>query len=162
MNQMGEDRVERLKALEPATVMSGFRSGAISRRDLSKLFAALGLTSALGSVLAQESARGQSNELTMVIWEGYAAPAFAEKFEEENDATINATPMSSSDDAFARLQAGGGSNFDLVSASNDVSQRLIDAGLVQAIDPTRLTNYDDLYEQFQYPSYITKDDELYG
>jgi spermidine/putrescine-binding protein len=98
----------------------------------------------------------------MVIWEGYAAPAFAEKFEEENDATINATPMSSSDDAFARLQAGGGSNFDLVSASNDVSQRLIDAGLVQAIDPTRLTNFDDLYEQFQYPSYITKDDELYG
>ena len=162
MDQPGNNQVERLMELEPAAVMDGYRSGTVSRRDLSKLFAALGLTSALGPVLGQESARGQSNELTMVIWEGYAAPAFAEKFEEENDATINATPMSSSDDAFARLQAGGGSNFDLVSASNDVSQRLIDAGLVQAIDPTRLTNFDDLYEQFQYPSYITKDGELYG
>jgi spermidine/putrescine-binding protein len=162
MNQRDDERIERLMQLEPAVVMASFRSGRISRRDLSKLFAALGLTSALGPVLGQESARGQSNELAMVIWEGYAAPAFADKFEEENDATINATPMSSSDDAFARLQAGGGSNFDLVSASNDVSQRLIDAGLVQPIDPTRLTNFDDLYEQFQNPAYITKDGELYG
>jgi putative spermidine/putrescine transport system substrate-binding protein/spermidine/putrescine transport system substrate-binding protein len=162
MNQAGEDRIERLMEIEPAAVMDGFRSGRISRRDLSKLFAALGLTSALGPIVGQETVRGQSNELTMVIWEGYADPSFAAKFEEENDATINATPMSSSDDAFARLQAGGGSNFDLVSASNDVSQRLIDAGLVQPIDPTRLTNYDDLYEQFQNPPYITKDGELYG
>ena len=162
MNQAGEDRIERLMEMEPAAVMDGFRSGRISRRDLSKLFAALGLTSALGPIVGQETVRGQSNELTMVIWEGYADPSFAAKFEEENDATINATPMSSSDDAFARLQAGGGSNFDLVSASNDVSQRLIDAGLVQPIDPTRLTNYNDLYEQFQNPPYITKDGELYG
>ena len=162
MNQAGEDRIERLLEMEPAAVMDGFGSGRISRRDLSKLFAALGLTSALGPIVGQETVRGQSNELTMVIWEGYADPSFAAKFEEENDATINATPMSSSDDAFARLQAGGGSNFDLVSASNDVSQRLIDAGLVQPIDPTRLTNYNDLYEQFQNPPYITKDGELYG
>ena len=28
--------------MEPAAVMAGFRSGTISRRDLSKLFAALG------------------------------------------------------------------------------------------------------------------------
>jgi spermidine/putrescine-binding protein len=162
MHQTDENHIERLMELEPATVMAGFRSGTISRRDLSKLFAALGLTAALGSVLGQETVRGQSNELTMVIWEGYADPSFAAKFEEENDATINATPMSSSDDAFARLQAGGGSTFDLVSASNDVSQRLIDAGLVQPIDPSRLTNFDDLYEQFQNPPYITKDGELYG
>jgi spermidine/putrescine-binding protein len=162
MLQDPEYRVEDLMEMEPAAVMAGYRSGNISRRDLGKLFAAMGLTAALGAVVGQETVRGQSNELTMVIWEGYADPSFAAKFEEENDATINATPMSSSDDAFGRLQAGGGSNFDLVSASNDVSQRLIDAGLVQPIDPTRLTNFNDLYEQFQNPPYITKDGELYG
>ena len=154
--------VDRLMAMEPGAVMAGIQSGEISRRDLGKLFAALGMTTALGTLLGEESARAQSNELTMVIWEGYADPSFAAKFEEENDATINATPMSSSDDAFGRLQAGGGSNFDLVSASNDVSQRLIDAGLVQPIDTSRLTNYENLYEQFQMPEYITKDGELYG
>ena len=162
MTHEPDSRIEHLMAMQPATVMAGIRSGEISRRDLGKLFAVLGLTSALGTVLGEETARAQSNELTMVIWEGYADPSFAAKFEEENDATINATPMSSSDDAFGRLQAGGGSNFDLVSASNDVSQRLIDAGLVQPIDPSRLSNYENLYEQFQMPPYITKDGEVYG
>ena len=162
MTQEFDQTIDRLMAMEPAAVMAGVRSGEISRRDLGRLFGALGMTTALGTLLGEESARAQSNELTMVIWEGYADPSFAAKFEEENDATINATPMSSSDDAFGRLQAGGGSNFDLVSASNDVSQRLIDAGLVQPIDTSRLTNYDDLYEQFQTPEYITKDGEVYG
>jgi spermidine/putrescine-binding protein len=162
MKHSADDIVQRLMAMEPPAVMAGLRTGRISRRDAGKLFAALGLTTALAPTLGRSSARAQENALTMVIWEGYAAPVFAAKFEEENSATINATPMSSSDDGFARLQAGGGSNFDLMSASNDVSQRLIDAELVQAIDPSRLTNYEDLYDQFKMPPYITKDGELYG
>jgi spermidine/putrescine-binding protein len=162
MKQVSDDAMRELKEMEPKAVMAGVRTGQISRRDVGKLFAALGITAAVGPRLAMHPALAQANELTMIIWEGYANPTFAAKFEEENDAKINATPMSSSDDAFGRLQAGGGANFDLVSASNDVSQRLIDAGLVQAIDPSRLTNYGDLYEQFQMPSYITKDGELYG
>jgi spermidine/putrescine-binding protein len=162
MKQVSGDAMRELMEMEPKAVMAGVRSGQISRRDVGKLFAALGITAAVGPRLAMHPALAQANELTMIIWEGYANPTFAAKFEEENDAKINATPMSSSDDAFGRLQAGGGSNFDLVSASNDVSQRLIDAGLVQPIDPSRLTNYGDLYEQFQMPSYITKDGELYG
>jgi putative spermidine/putrescine transport system substrate-binding protein/spermidine/putrescine transport system substrate-binding protein len=162
MKQVPDDAMRELMGMEPKAVMAGVRSGQISRRDVGKLLTALGITAAVGPRLAMNPALAQANELTMVIWEGYADPSFAAKFEEENDAKINATPMSSSDDAFGRLQAGGGSNFDLVSASNDVSQRLIDAGLVQPIDPSRLTNYGDLYEQFQMPSYITRDGELYG
>ncbi|HYO29641.1 MAG TPA: ABC transporter substrate-binding protein [Thermomicrobiales bacterium] len=155
------NRIEALTEMEPAEVMAGYRRGEISRRDLLRLLAAVGLASSAEALLGRGAA-AQAQDLTMVIWEGYADPSFAEKFEQENDATISATPMTSSDDAFARIQAGGGSNFDLVSASNDVSQRLIDAGLVQPIDPSRLSNYNDLFPQFQRPSYITKDDQLYG
>lgn len=155
------NRIEALTEMEPAEVMAGYRRGEISRRDLLRLLAAVGLASSAEALLGRGAA-AQAQDLTMVIWEGYADPSFAEKFEQGNDATISATPMTSSDDAFARIQAGGGSNFDLVSASNDVSQRLIDAGLVQPIDPSRLSNYNDLFPQFQRPSYITKDDQLYG
>jgi spermidine/putrescine-binding protein len=160
MSERIADGIDGLMELEPAEVMGRYRRGEISRRDVMKLLGALGLASAAAPLLGRQAAA--QDQLTMVIWEGYAAPAFADKFEEENDCTISATPMTSSDDAFARIQAGGGSNFDLVSASNDVSQRLIDAGLVQPIDPSRLSNYPDLYPQFQMPSYITKDDQLYG
>ena len=162
MNRTSEDRVERLMAMEPATVMSDFRSGAISRRDLSKLFAALGVTSALGPTIGRNPALAQSNELTMIIWEGYASDSFTIPWEEANDANVEATFAGTGDEMFAAMQASGGTTYDMVSASSDLPQRLYDAGLLMEIDTSKLTNYADLYEQFQRPTYITFDDKLYG
>jgi spermidine/putrescine-binding protein len=162
MNRKNEDRIERLMAMEPATVMSGFRSGTISRRDLSKLFAALGLTSALGPTIGRNPALAQSNELTMIIWEGYASDSFTIPWEEANDANVEATFAGTGDEMFAAMQGSGGTTYDMVSASSDLPQRLYDAGLLMEIDTSKLTNYADLYEQFQRPPYITFDDKLYG
>ncbi|MCD6058608.1 MAG: potD 5 [Thermomicrobiales bacterium] len=135
MHQTGENHIERLMELEPATVMDGYRSGRISRRDLSKLFAALGLTAALGPAIGRNPALAQSNELTMIVWEGYTSDSFTIPWEEANDVNVEATFAGTGDD---------------------------DAGLLMEIDATKLTNYPDLYEQFQRPPYITFDDKLYG
>jgi spermidine/putrescine-binding protein len=162
MNRTSEDRIERLMALEPADVMSGYRSGAISRRDLSKLFAALGLTTALGPVIGRSPALAQANELTMIVWEGYTSESFTVPWEEANDVTVDATFAGTGDEMFAAMQGSGGTTYDMVSASSDLPQRLYDAGLLMEIDSSKLTNYPDLYEQFQRPPYITFDDKLYG
>lgn len=155
-----EERINALTSMSPAEVMARYRSGRIDRRDLMKLFGALGLTSMGARFLGQGAAA--ATDLNVIIWEGYTDESFSSKFTEANDVNINSTFMATSDDAFAQLQAGGGANFDMVSASNDLNQRLFDAGLVQEIDPTRLTNFPDLFEQFQHPDYITFDDKLYG
>lgn len=152
--------VDELKRLEPAEVWNRYQRGTISRRDLTKFFGAIGLA-AMGSKLLGGQAMA-ATELNAIVWEGYTAEAFAKIWEDANDAKINSTFMASSDDAFAQLLAGGGSNFDLVTASNDLTQRLVDAKLVQEIDPTRLSNFPDLVEQFQKPPYIYFDDKLYG
>jgi spermidine/putrescine-binding protein len=162
MNRTSEDRIERLMTMEPATAMSGFRSGAISRRDLSKLFAALGLTTALGPAIGRNPALAQSNELTMIVWEGYTSESFTKPWEEANDVTVEATFAGTGDEMFAAMQGSGGTTYDMVSASSDLPQRLYDAGLLMEIDTSKLTNYPDLYEQFQRPPYITFDDKLYG
>ena len=162
MHQTGETHIERLMELEPATVMAGFRSGTFSRRDLSKLFAALGLTAALGPAIGRNPTLAQSNELTMIIWEGYASDSFTIPWEEANDANVEATFAGTGDEMFAAMQGSGGTTYDMVSASSDLPQRLYDAGLLMEIDATKLTNYPDLYEQFQRPPYITFDDKLYG
>lgn len=155
-----DDRTNELMRLEPAEVMERYRAGLLSRRDVTKLLGAIGLVS-LGAHLFGRAASA-ATELNAIVWEGYTDESFAKKFEEENDAKINSTFMSSSDDAFAQLQAGGGANFDLVSASNDLTQRLVDAGLVQPLDTSRLSNYEDLYDQFKRPPYITFNDQVYG
>jgi spermidine/putrescine-binding protein len=162
MDRTGKNRIERLMEMEPAAVVSRFRSGQISRRDMSKLFAALGLTTALGPVMGRNSALAQSNELTMIIWEGYASDSFTIPWEEANDANVEATFAGTGDEMFAAMQGSGGTTYDMVSASSDLPQRLYDAGLLMEIDTSKLTNYADLYEQFQRPPYITFDDKLYG
>jgi spermidine/putrescine-binding protein len=162
MNQMGDYRIERLMELEPTKVMADFRSGTISRRDLSKLFAALGLTAALGPAIGRNPALAQSNELTMIVWEGYTSDSFTIPWEETNDVNVEATFAGTGDEMFAAMQGSGGTTFDMVSASSDLPQRLYDAGLLMEIDASKLTNYPDLYEQFQRPPYITFDDKLYG
>src|SRR5919112_5471754 len=124
MNQIGDDRIERLMELEPATVMAGFRSGTISRRDLSKLFAGLGLTAALGPAIGRNPALAQSNELTMIVWEGYTSESFTKPWEEANDVTVDATFAGTGDEMFAAMQGSGGMTFDMVSASSDLPQRL--------------------------------------
>lgn len=158
----GDALVAQLQQMEPRDVVRAYRAGKITRRDLSKLFAALGLTSALGPVLGKSPALAQSNVLTMIIWEGYTSDSFTEPWEEANDATVEATFAGSGDEMFAAMQGGGGSNYDMVSASSDLPQRLYDAGLIAEIDPSQLSNFPDLYEQFQKPPYITFDDKLYG
>lgn len=147
-----------LLAMEPARVMDLYRTGRLDRRHLVKLFGALGMGAAATRFLAKNAAA--ADDLTMIIWEGYADDSFADTFESANDAAIAWTPMSSSDEMFAQVQAGG--SFDLISASNDVTQRLVDADLVQEIDTTKLTNFSKLYEQFQNPGYLTFNDKLYG
>jgi spermidine/putrescine-binding protein len=151
-----------LMELEPATVMSGYHSGNISRRDLSKLFAALGLTTALGPAIGRDPALAQSNELTMIVWEGYTSDSFTVPWEEANDVNVEATFAGTGDEMFAAMKGSGGTTYDMVSASSDLPQRLYDAGLLMEIDASKLTNYPDLYEQFQRPPYITFDDKLYG
>ena len=160
VEQTTSDRIDDLMQLPPDEVMARYRAGSIDRRAMMKLFGALGLT-AMGTRLLGGQAKA-AGELNAIIWEGYTDESFSQKFQDETDTTINSTFMSSSDEAFAQLQAGGGGNFDMVSASNDLTQRLVDAGLVQELDTSRLTNYPNLYEQFQKPDYITFEDKVYG
>jgi spermidine/putrescine-binding protein len=162
MTHEPDSRIEHLMALEPTAVMAGFRSGAISRRDLSKLFAALGVTTALGPMMGRNPALAQTNDLTMIIWEGYTSDSFTIPWEEANDANVESTFASTGDEMFAAMQGSGGTTYDMVSASSDLPQRLYDADLLMEIDSSQLTNYPDLYEQFQRPPYITFDDKLYG
>ena len=156
------DRTEALLGMEPSEVARRFRAGQISRRDVAKLFGALGLVSALGPTLAQNPALAQDNVLTMIIWEGYASDEWKVPFEQKYGAKVEPTPAGTGDEMFAAMKGSGGTTYDMVSASSDLPERLYRADLLAEIDASKLTNYNDLYPQFQRPPYITFEDKLYG
>jgi len=152
------DRTAVLMELEPAQVMAQFRDGKISRRDVLKLLGALGLTSLAVGALGDGALADDS--LTMIIWEGYSSDSFRKPWEAANKATVTATFAGSGDEMFAGMKAGA--DFDMVSASSDLPKRLFDAGLLAEIDSSKLTNYNNLFDQFKSPPYITFDSKLYG
>jgi len=112
--------------------------------------------------IAPQPAQAAGCTLTAIVWEGYTDSSFANLFEQETGCTIKATYAGSSDEMFAKFRAGGGKNYDLVSASGDITERLYKAGLVRPIDVTKLKNYSAVFESFQGGKWNTFGGKPYG
>lgn len=108
------------------------------------------------------SAQAAGCTLTAIVWEGYTDPAFTQPFEAATGCTVKATYAGSSDEMFAKFRAGGGRNYDLISASGDITERLYQAGLVRPIDTSKLQNYSAVFESFQNGKWNTFDGQPYG
>jgi spermidine/putrescine-binding protein len=157
---VGPDRIREMAQLDPSSVMELYRAGKITRRDVFKVIGALGLTSFGMSML--DAGALAAEDLKVIVWEGYTDDKYRVPFETANDATVTATFAGTGDEMFSLMDGSGGANFDGVSASSDLPRRLYDKGLLAEIDPTKLTNFDKLWDQFKKPPYITFDDKLYG
>jgi putative spermidine/putrescine transport system substrate-binding protein/spermidine/putrescine transport system substrate-binding protein len=101
-------------------------------------------------------------ELNFMVWEGYTDTLFTKPFEEACGVKVNATYMGSSDDLVAKLRAGKGENFDLVSPSSDAITQIIQAGLASPLDLKRIPSYGDLMASFRELSMARKDSSVYG
>jgi spermidine/putrescine-binding protein len=157
---LGADRTNRLAELEPEQVMSLYRAGAISRRDIFRLLGALGLT-AFGASMLDRGALA-ADELKLIIWEGYADDKYKLPFEQANGATVSPTNATNGDEMFSLMNESEGRNYDAVSASSDLPKRLYDRGLLAEIDTSKLANYNKLWDQFKSAPYIAFDGKLYG
>ena len=123
------------------------------------LIGLLGLTSVFIPIATAQAA---NCTLTAIVWEGYTDPAFTEAFEQKTGCTVKATYAGSSDEMFAKFRTGGGRTYDLISASGDITERLYKAGLVLPIDPSKLENYDSVFQSFQGGPWNTFDGKPYG
>lgn len=122
----------------------------------------IGLLSITSLLVAHNPAQAANCTLTAIVWEGYTDPSFTQTFEEQTGCDIKATYAGSSDEMFAKFRTGGGRNYDLISASGDITERLYKAGLVRPIDTRKLENYDRVFESFQGGKWNTFDGIPYG
>jgi spermidine/putrescine-binding protein len=106
--------------------------------------------------------RGADRELRIIGWEGYMDASFAKPFEKKHHCKVVATYAGSSDEMYAKIKAGGGKTYDMVTASGDLTRRLYDAGLLQPIDLGKVPNYKHLFPFLQKPTYNTFGGKAYG
>ncbi|GAA0235629.1 polyamine ABC transporter substrate-binding protein [Marinomonas primoryensis] len=81
--------------------------------------------------------------LNVYNWSDYMAPGALEQFSKETGIKVNYDVYDSNEVLEAKLMAGG-SGYDVVMPSNSFFERQVKAGVYQAIDKSKLSNYGNL------------------
>lgn len=102
-----------------------------------------------------------TTELNLLVWEGFADPAIISDYEEEYGVKVNAVYFGSSDELLAKLKSGGGSTYDLISPSGDLSGLLVDEGMLEPITIGNIKNFADIDDSLKLEE-VEKDGEVYG
>jgi spermidine/putrescine-binding protein len=103
--------------------------------------------------------KGQT--LQLLTWEGYADPKFTKGFEEKYGVTIKYTYFGSGDELMTKVQTSPGV-YDIISPSSDVAYTLVQGGLVEPIDTSKISSYGDLAEALTKLEDAKKDGKAYG
>src|SRR5947209_6709755 len=93
--------------------------------------------------------------LNIIAWQGYTDPSFVKPFEAQTGCKLSVLYAGSSDEMFSKFRQGGGTIYDLVSASGDASLRFIDSGVVQSVDLSRIPNWKNLNPVLKSPPHNT-------
>ena len=104
----------------------------------------------------------QAGTLKMVAWDGYLDAKWVKPFEKQSGCKIQAKYAASSDEMFTLMRSGGGTQYDMVSASGDASLRLIYAKLVQPVDVSKVPEWKQFFGPFKSPPNNTVDGKHYG
>jgi putative spermidine/putrescine transport system substrate-binding protein len=105
------------------------------------------------------SAEGQLN---VIGWEGYAQPEWVKPFEKQTRCVVHAKYAGSSDEMVTLMRQGGGTQYDMVSASGDATLRLIRGGNVQALNVNLVPEWKNFIPQLQSPQHNTVNGVHYG
>jgi spermidine/putrescine-binding protein len=120
---------------------------------------ALGIAGLLPAALRGGAA---AQTLRLLCWPGYDEPKAIEGFRDATGADLRAEYIGANDEIFTYLRAGGVGRYDVVTPTNGVVQALAQAGLIQPIDVTRLTNVPGLFHRFQSPQWAVFDGQTYA
>lgn len=103
----------------------------------------------------------KTETLNLLVWEGYADPLFTKAFEDTYGVKVNGTYFNTSDDLVAKLKAGGGKSYDLISPSGDMAGFLVQSNMVEPIDISKISNWKDINPTVILDD-VEKDGKIYG
>jgi putative spermidine/putrescine transport system substrate-binding protein len=118
-------------------------------------------SSGSGSSLPTKIGAGEG-QLNVIAWEGYTQPQWVKPFEQQTGCQLHVKYGGSSDEMVSLMRQGGGSQYDLVSASGDASLRLIRGGDVKPVNVNLIPSWKDFMPQLKSPAHNTVDGKHYG
>ena len=134
----------------------------IGKRQIVGAALLAGLVAALVVPAVGIGAKRAGGTLKMVAWEGYLEKQWVAPFEKATGCKIQRKYAGSSDEMVTLMRQGGGSQYDMVSASGDASLRLIYGGYVQPVDVSKVPEWKQFQGPFKSPPNNTVDGKHYG
>ena len=131
--------------MEKNELLDRIADGRMTRRDLHKALAAVGLM-AVAMPLAPRAARAE-DQATYYTWSGYDVPEFMPAYVEKYGTTPNLPIFAEEEEAFTKLRAGY--QVDVSHPCSGRIRRWRDAGILQPIDTSRLSNFGDMFPTLQ-------------
>lgn len=102
------------------------------------------------------SAADKAKTLYLFSWSQYMNPELITAFEKQYDVKVVQSFYESMPELFAKLRAGGDSQYDVIVPSNYYVPRLIETGLIQPLNKDIVSNYKNVAPKFVNPSYDPK------
>jgi putative spermidine/putrescine transport system substrate-binding protein len=106
--------------------------------------------------------RQQGGTLHLIAWEGYTYKQWVNPFVKATGCSVKSKFAGSSDEMVTLMRSGGGTQYDMVSASGDASLRLIYGHDVQTVDPSKVPDFKNFGKAFQSPPNNTVGGKHYG
>jgi putative spermidine/putrescine transport system substrate-binding protein len=101
-------------------------------------------------------------QLNLIAWEGYTQPQWVKPFEKKTGCMVHAKYAGSSDEMVTLMRQGGGTQYDMVSASGDASLRLIYGKDVQPVNPKLIPDFKNFIPALKSPPHNTLKGVHYG
>jgi spermidine/putrescine transport system substrate-binding protein len=120
------------------------------------------VTLLLFAALAASACGSKITTLNLLVWEGYADPAFVRAFEESHHCKVSASYMGSSDELVAKLRGGSAANYDVISPSSDVATMIATTGLAAPLDLAKIPAYSQLAPQLTSLPLVKSGGKVYG
>lgn len=110
------------------------------------VFALLGITAPV--LFAGGKKEAGTPTLSVICFAGYAEPEWVEPFEKQNNCKVKVTYAGTIEEHFTKVKAAP-DEYNIVSIDSGRVQMYYDAGLIQAIDTSKLSSYAKIGEFFR-------------
>ncbi len=104
------------------------------------------------ALIAGKKGGAEKATLSILCFQGYGEPSWVEPFEEKYDCEVNVTYAGTVEEHFTKTKAAP-EEYNIISNDSGRVQMYYDAGLIQAIDTSKLKNYNKVGEFFREHSY---------
>lgn len=114
------------------------------------------------SIFCLLSCSRKTPSLNLLVWEGYADPAFVRDFEQREHCKVSASYFGSSDELVAKLRGGSAGIYDVISPSSDVATSIASTGLATPLDLGKIPAYSQLSPKLTSMPLVRVNGQVYG